>query len=112
MTDRPVRTDPPTPEDPDRDPRPGEGTTASRWHGWRVLGGGKIERRLELKDAETGELFLQLLERLARLSGVPSENRLRSGEVRIRGERPEGGRVGPLSLSLHLELDRDLAADP
>lgn len=111
MTDRPVRTDPPTPDGPDRDPRPREGT-ASRWHGWRVLGGGKIERRLELKDPETGELFLQLLERMARLSGVPSEIRIRSGEVRIHGERSEAGGVGPLSLSLHLELDRDLAADP
>lgn len=110
MSDRPVPTDPPQPRSSDPGTAPVDATSV-RWHGWRILDGRKIERDLELEDPETGELFLDLLERAARLTGVPAETRLRSGEVRIRGERSEGDRVRSLSLSLRLELDREPLGD-
>ena len=117
MTDRPVPTEPPDPQSPDLSPDPASpdpgsrGAIPPRWYGWRVEGR-RIERTLELEDTETGELFLDLLERLVRLTGVRSEIRLRSGEVRIRGERSVGERVGPLSVSLRLELDHEPLDDP
>lgn len=101
MTERP---DPPT--DPGR-----VAGAAPREAGWRGIGPGRIERRMTLDEPEAHRLFLEVLERIARLSGFSAEVRVRGGEVVIRAETGDSDHDVPepdraLDLILRLDLDR------
>lgn len=108
MTERP---DPPT----DSGRAAGDAPQDTGWQraGWRGIGPGRIERGITLDEPAAHELFFELLERIARLSGFPAETRVHGAEVVIRGTRnraaqedrePEGAQR--LELVLRLDLDR------
>jgi|GEM_PF-3716383 hypothetical protein len=106
MSDR--STPPPDPDMPRGSPPSGGG--------WRAVGPGQVERRLRLEDEEARELFFDLMERVADLSGLSGETagrsptspgqtaRVQAAEVTLEGERDPAGVAQPLELVLRLRL--------
>lgn len=74
-----------------------------------------MERRLRVEDPESRELFVELMERVARLVGSASASpldpgskpRLRDARLTVTGGRDAGGEPRPLDLVVRIGLDLD-----